>query len=44
VRAVAIALGEQDASACLAADHDGNGEVTIDEILRAVGSALDGCG
>jgi hypothetical protein len=28
---------------CLAGDRDGDGHVTVDEIVAAVANALDGC-
>ena len=39
---VSIALGLQDVDACAVFDRNVNGEVTIDELLRAVGYALNG--
>jgi hypothetical protein len=43
VTGVAIALGTQPVDACRAFDRNGDGAVTIDELLRAVRTALDGC-
>jgi hypothetical protein len=43
VRAVNIALGREPASACTAVDADGNGDVTIAELVTAVGRLLEGC-
>ncbi|MFN8642606.1 MAG: hypothetical protein U0802_13500 [Candidatus Binatia bacterium] len=43
VRAVTIALGTQPVSTCPAADRNGDGRVTIDDLVAAVGSVLDGC-
>ena len=43
VTAVSIALGEASTAFCLAADHDADGRVTVDEILRGVIGALHGC-
>jgi glucose/arabinose dehydrogenase len=43
VTGVNIALGAQPVSACAAMDLDENGRVTVDELLRAVNAALDGC-
>ncbi len=43
LRGVAIALGEQSAATCRNVDRDGDGAVSIAELLRAVGTALDGC-
>ena len=39
-----VALGQAPVSMCEAADVDGNGGITVDEILAAVNSALNGCG
>lgn len=38
-----IALGSADVSACIPADLDGDGRISVDEIVRAVRSALRGC-
>lgn len=43
VTGVAIALATQNVSACPLLDTNGDGGVTIDEILRAVDRALGGC-
>lgn len=43
VRGVRIALGLADTVDCLPLDVDRDGHVTIDELVRAVGSALAGC-
>ena len=43
IRAVNIALGLQEVSACPAADGDGNDIVAVNELIRAVNRALDGC-
>jgi hypothetical protein len=40
---VNIALGNALVSACSVADATGNGQITVDEILRAVGRALNRC-
>jgi len=40
---VNIALGQLDASACAAGDVNHDGDITIDEILRAVNVALTAC-
>jgi hypothetical protein len=40
---VNIALGNASTSACPAGDADGNGQITIDEILLATHNALHGC-
>lgn len=44
VRAVVIALGDADVSACATIDADGNAQVSIDELVSAVDAALAGCG
>jgi YVTN family beta-propeller protein len=43
VTAVAIGLDRAPVLACDAADADGGGTVTVDELIRAVRGALDGC-
>lgn len=43
VTEVAIALGVDDLAACPAADGTGDGQVTIDDLIRAITAALDGC-
>jgi hypothetical protein len=40
---VSIALGEQPIGACEVGDRDGDGNITVDEILAAVTNALVGC-
>jgi hypothetical protein len=40
---VNIALGSQPVSACPAGDLDHNGAIAINELVAAVGSALNGC-
>jgi hypothetical protein len=40
---VSVALGEQALDACHRADLDGDGFIRVDEILRGVSTALDGC-
>jgi hypothetical protein len=40
---VNIALGNQTVAACPAGDLDHNGAIAINEIVAAVGSAIDGC-
>ncbi|MEO8603035.1 MAG: VCBS repeat-containing protein [bacterium] len=42
-RAVSIVLGERDPRDCVALDQNGNGNVSIAEVIAAVGSALNGC-
>jgi hypothetical protein len=41
---IAIALGADEIGACEAADSDRNGAVAIDDLTRAVGRAMQGCG
>jgi hypothetical protein len=43
VRAVNIALGLLPLDVCQAADSDGNGIITVDDLVRAVSRALNGC-
>jgi YVTN family beta-propeller protein len=43
VLAVAIALGEQPAPVCIAADRDDDGTITIAEVIGALHNALVGC-
>jgi hypothetical protein len=43
VRGVRIALGESTLDECPEIDGNGDGDVTIDELVNAVGSALTGC-
>jgi len=43
VRGIAIALGTGGLGTCTASDANGDGEVTIDDLLRAIGAALHGC-
>ncbi|MBX3026932.1 hypothetical protein KF840_18650 [bacterium] len=43
VLAVSIALGESALDRCVAADADGDGRVSVGELVAAVGHALDGC-
>jgi len=40
---VNIALGNEETSSCEAGDRNGDGKITIDEILNAVSNALNGC-
>ena len=40
---VDIALGTADPTTCLAAGASGVGQITIAEIVKAVGNALTGC-
>ena len=44
VRLVAIALDVLPLEHCAAGDRDGNGTITIDEIVAAVTRLLAGCG
>jgi hypothetical protein len=41
---VDIALGNTAVSECQAGDANGDGTITVDEILKAVNNALNGCG
>jgi len=43
VRGVSMALGSLPVSACPAFDHNGSGEITIDELIAAQVVALNGC-
>ena len=43
VKAVGLALNDEPAGACTAVDRNGDDQVTIDELVAAVKSALDGC-
>jgi len=40
---IEIAAGRTTLDACPAADGDGDGQVSLDEVLQAVNNALDGC-
>ena len=40
---VNIALGTAPVSACMAGDANGDGEITINEIVAGVNNALNGC-
>jgi hypothetical protein len=40
---VGVALGQQPLSQCTVADLDGDGQLTVEEILAAVVRALEGC-
>ena len=40
---VNVALGNSDVGACPAGDANHDGEITIDEILKAVNNALGEC-
>jgi Zn-dependent metalloprotease len=44
VTAVAVALGAESVGACRAVDRDGNGSVTVAELVRAIHTAANGCG
>ena len=44
VRSVGIALGSEDITACDAVDNNRDGTVGINELIRGVGRALNGCG
>jgi hypothetical protein len=41
---VNIALGNATPETCWAGDLNGDGQITVDEILIAVNMALNGCG
>jgi hypothetical protein len=43
VRGVGVVLGTLAIGVCRAADRDGDGRVTIDEVVAAVRAALEGC-
>lgn len=43
VTMVSIALGTRDLAECKSADGDGNGKVEVDDLIRAVDNALNGC-
>jgi hypothetical protein len=43
VRLVNIALGTAEVSECGAGDGNGDGQITIDELVLAVSHALSGC-
>jgi hypothetical protein len=43
LRMVNIALGSSPISECWPGDQNGNGNITVDEILAAVNNALNGC-
>jgi hypothetical protein len=43
VRAVNIALGSAELETCVPADANQDGEVQVNELVLAVGNALDGC-
>jgi hypothetical protein len=43
VQAINVALGRAANGVCPLLDGDRDGTVAIDEVVKAVGSALDGC-
>jgi hypothetical protein len=43
VQIARIVVGEAESAACPAADRDRDGAASVDELLAAVGNALDGC-
>jgi hypothetical protein len=43
IRGVNIALGNQPVSECPDADADGDGRVTISELITAVNDVINGC-
>jgi hypothetical protein len=44
VKAVNIALGLASTDTCTRADVNSDGQVSIDELIKAVNAALSGCG
>jgi cytochrome c peroxidase len=44
VSSVSVSLGQSSLALCIVSDPSGNGAVTVDELIRAVRGALDGCG
>lgn len=44
VRGVDISLGNGELASCVAFDVDGSDTVTVDELVKAVNAALNGCG
>ena len=44
VSGVNVSLGQSSLALCVVSDPSGNGAVTVDELIRAVRGALDGCG
>jgi hypothetical protein len=44
VRGVNVALGSTDIAQCPAADADGDGSVSIDELVDGVANVMSGCG
>jgi len=43
IRGVNIALGNAPVSDCPPFDRNADGQVTIDELIAAVGAAMSGC-
>jgi hypothetical protein len=43
ITGVRISLGDSSLAACPAFDENGDGEVRIPELIRAVNAALSGC-
>jgi hypothetical protein len=44
VSSVNVSLGSASLALCIVSDPSGNGAVSVDELIRAVRGALDGCG
>jgi hypothetical protein len=44
VRGLNVALGRDSVDSCPAADSNMDEMMTVDELVRAVSSAIDGCG
>jgi len=43
IAGISIALGAGDLAVCRAADSNGDGTVTIDDLMRAVRRTMEGC-
>ena len=43
VSSVNISLGASALGQCIVSDPSGNGDVTVDELVRAINAALNGC-
>jgi hypothetical protein len=44
VRGVQVALGTDDLTACPSIDSNGDDAVVVDDLIRAINAALNGCG
>jgi hypothetical protein len=44
LKLIVIALGEDEAAACLSGDGDASGSIEVDEIVAALQRSLNGCG